>query len=409
MNTIPSLPPTSKETSSTFAEAFAEIAATVADLCEENARLQERLDKLEAQQSSHPPPQTNYDAADDAAQSFPGGEHLEDRAENIADGFVALDREWRYVDLNDENARFTGRSRAEMLGRSMWELFPHAVDTPFFALCHRVMKNRVAARLEGYEPLRKHWFEASIYPSEAGISIYFRNVDARHHETERRRQVLARLFEVQEQERSRLAHQLQEELGQSLATLKMGLDALPDFPNEGHASPTANRRIVQLQTLTDELAQRVHVLAWAMRPSALDDLSLEAALERLAAQWAEQNNISLDFYAHGFENALLPIELRTTLYRVVQEVLLNAERHAGARRLSLILEYRDDDVSATLEDDGCGFDVGQCLNNHCTGLASMRERVAMAGGTLQIEAEPGCGTTVFVRLRVPRAKVATTL
>jgi len=168
-------------------------------------------------------------------------------------------------------------------------------------------------------------------------------------------------------------------------------------------------RRLKLQTLTDELAQRVHVLAWELRPSALDDLSLEAALERLAAQWAEQNNISLDFYAHGFENALLPIESRTTLYRVVQEVLLNAERHAGARRLSLILEYRDDDVSATLEDDGCGFDVGQCLSNHCTGLAAMRERVAMAGGTLQIEAEPGSGTTVFVRLRVPRAKVATTL
>lgn len=169
-------------------------------------------------------------------------------------------------------------------------------------------------------------------------------------------------------------------------------------------------RRLKLQTLTDELAQRVHVLAWELRPSALDDLSLEAALERLAAQWAEQNNISLDFYAHGFENALLPIESRTTLYRVVQEVLLNAERHAGVRRLSLILEYRGDDVSATLEDDGCGFDVGEFLDDSsCSGLAAMRERVALAGGTLQIEAEPESGTTVFVRLRVPPAKVATTL
>jgi signal transduction histidine kinase len=137
-----------------------------------------------------------------------------------------------------------------------------------------------------------------------------------------------------------------------------------------------------------------------LHPAVLDDLGLEAALRRYTAEWSENNGVPVDFHSDGVEARRLPLQLETTLYRITQEALTNVTRHANAKRVSVLLERRPGHVSLIVEDDGGGFDaVSQAsAAKGRLGLLGMRERVTLAGGTLEIESTPGAGTTVFVRV-----------
>ncbi len=217
------------------------------------------------------------------------------------------------------------------------------------------------------------------------------------------RQIMGRLVAAQEEERHRVSRELHDELGQHLTALQMGLNALPDFDADTMRAPSSNRRIEQLQELTSEMMQRVHQIAWELRPAALDDLGLEAALEHYIDRWKQRcPSVQLDFHARGFERVPpLDAALQTTFFRVIQESLTNVMRHANAQHASVVIERRDHQVIAIIEDNGCGFDVEATLQeNTRLGLLGMRERLELVGGTLTIEAEPGSGTTVFARASV---------
>jgi CheY-like chemotaxis protein len=148
----------------------------------------------------------------------------------------------------------------------------------------------------------------------------------------------------------------------------------------------------------------VHRLAWELRPSVLDDLGLELALRRFITQWSETAGIPVDCRISGLEAARLPFEVETTLYRVVQEALTNAARHASAKRVSVLLELRPEHISLIVEDDGRGFDpetvIGQPDPSGKLGLLGMRERVTLLGGMLEIESKLGIGTTLLCASRV---------
>jgi signal transduction histidine kinase len=125
-------------------------------------------------------------------------------------------------------------------------------------------------------------------------------------------------------------------------------------------------------------------------------------LRRFIVQWSEATGIPVDCRISGFEAARLPFEAETTLYRVVQEALTNAGRHASAQRVSVLLELRPEHISLIVEDDGRGFDpeavIGHPDPSGKLGLLGMRERVTLVGGMLEIESKLGMGTTLFVRL-----------
>jgi len=215
---------------------------------------------------------------------------------------------------------------------------------------------------------------------------------------EARNELLRRLGAAQEQERWRIARELHDQMGQRLSALMLGLKSLSNISSD---QQTEVEQLEHLIDITNQLVEGVHTLAWELRPMVLDDLGLATALRTYLEEWAKRAKIPASFLNTGLDNQRLPADIETTLYRVVQESLTNILKHAHANSVSVILEKRDSNVSLIIEDDGNGFDVPNVwvapLKSRGLGLLGMRERVMLAGGSLNIESTPGVGTTIFVR------------
>jgi PAS domain S-box-containing protein len=206
------------------------------------------------------------------------------------------------------------------------------------------------------------------------------------------------LVGAQEEERRRISRELHDHLGQHLAALILGLQELRESAAEG----VDRSRLLQLQLLANAMASEVHDFALELRPAVLDDLGLYSALEQYAEQWSARHDIPVEMHAAGLAEQRLPPAIEIALYRIAQEGLTNVARHAAAAHVSLIVERTDDGVQLILEDDGRGFPVDAVprdpLGTRRLGLVGMRERAALAGGTLDIESSPGRGTTLFARI-----------
>jgi signal transduction histidine kinase len=225
---------------------------------------------------------------------------------------------------------------------------------------------------------------------------------AEHRKAEAARtQLLGRLVTAQEEERRRISRELHDHLGQYLATMMLCLKTLrPTAFGEA-----ARDGLQRLEELTGDLVEEVHHLAWELRPAALDDLGLQAALHNYAEKWSERSGVAVDFHGGGLERQRLPPEVETTVYRVAQEALTNVLKHAAARHVSVIAERRREHVLVIVEDDGQGFDAEAAARTPAAGrglgLLGMRERVALVGGALDIDSVSGGGTTVRARIPVP--------
>jgi signal transduction histidine kinase len=200
-----------------------------------------------------------------------------------------------------------------------------------------------------------------------------------------------RVIEAQELERKRLARELHDETGQALTSILLGLKPLEDALNGEARAKVGSLRELVVSTLQD-----VRRLAVELRPTALDDFGLAAALERLVGGLREHGGLDVDFDARLGDERLAP-EVETALYRIVQEALTNVVKHAGARHVGVVLTRRDGAVVAMVEDDGRGFDTASARAEGL-GLVGMRERAALVGGTLQIESGEGGGTTVVAQV-----------
>ena len=163
---------------------------------------------------------------------------------------------------------------------------------------------------------------------------------------------------------------------------------------------------VKLQEAIHQLGSETHRIALELRPTALDDLGLHSALLNYVEEWSERSRVEVDFQTAGLELRRLDPELETALYRIVQEALTNVVRHAHARHVGVVLECRQDLLVVIVEDDGEGFDVESVLASASLarkmGLMGMRERVALVGGTMEIESGAGQGTTLLVRVPLVR-------
>jgi len=206
------------------------------------------------------------------------------------------------------------------------------------------------------------------------------------------RDALRRAVQAQEVERRRLARELHDETGQALTSILLGLGAVEraETTDEAHAAAA------ELRTLVVETLQDVRRLAVELRPSALDDFGLEPALRRLGQSVREAGGLDVQVETMLGGERLAP-DVETAVYRIVQEALTNVIKHANAARASIVVTRKPDGVLVMIEDDGRGFDPAASRDGGL-GLLGMRERVELLDGTLQVEAEPGQGTTLIVTL-----------
>jgi signal transduction histidine kinase len=206
-----------------------------------------------------------------------------------------------------------------------------------------------------------------------------------------------RLLNVQETERRHIAHELHDEIGQSLTALKINLQALqraqPGAPPARHLEESIG--IVELTI------DQVRNLALDLRPAMLDELGLVPALRWYLDRQRQRAGLLIDFVAEPPE-LRLPSELATVCFRVVQEALTNVIRHAHARSVQVELRQGDAGLLLLIRDDGVGFDVAAALeratHGASLGLLGLQERVLLIGGQVTIESTPAAGATITARL-----------
>jgi signal transduction histidine kinase len=155
-----------------------------------------------------------------------------------------------------------------------------------------------------------------------------------------------------------------------------------------------------LEADTQQLDQDINLLVWELRPTSLEDLSLQVALTKYTHNWSKHFGVHVELHARGVEKDPLPPEIVTTLYRIAQEALSNIAKHALATKVDVILECQSDNISLIIEDNGLGFEPDKISErgNPGFGLTGMRERAALVGGIVEIESRLGGGVTVIVRI-----------
>jgi signal transduction histidine kinase len=208
------------------------------------------------------------------------------------------------------------------------------------------------------------------------------------------RDTVRRVIDAQELERRRLARELHDETGQALTSILLGLKAI----RASSTDEEGERAEAELRELVVQALQDVRSLAVELRPTALDDFGLVPALERLVETFAERSGIAAAVRANLGEDRL-PAETETALYRLVQEALTNVVKHAAAATVNIVLTRRGGGVSAVIEDDGRGFSEDE-VRSDALGLVGMRERIALLGGTLEVESAPSKGAALLAYLPI---------
>ncbi|HRI38593.1 MAG TPA: PAS domain-containing sensor histidine kinase [Nitrospira sp.] len=213
------------------------------------------------------------------------------------------------------------------------------------------------------------------------------------------RDLSGRLMQVQEDERSRLARDLHDEIGQLLTALKIDLQAV----QHGASGQLPDGALTDSLGLVDRLLTQVRTLALDLRPSILDDLGLVPALRWYANRQAQRNAWILHLTIDGGVGRI-PTIIEVTCFRVVQEALTNIAKYASAKTIGLTLRRLTQEVILIIHDDGVGFDVAaarqRARDGESMGLFGMEERVRLAGGHLSILSETGRGTSLELHFPV---------
>ncbi len=229
------------------------------------------------------------------------------------------------------------------------------------------------------------------------VGTHFDLTERKRAEAERaRRELLARLVFAQEDERRRIAREMHDQFGEHLTALALRIRLLKDACGD-RADWRAH--VESIEGIAQRLDHDVDQLVWHLRPTALDDLGLRAALGNYVQDWSARVGIPARLHTSGLLDDRLAADVETALYRIAQEALTNVAKHASAANVEVILERRADHVVLIIEDDGAGFEpASRETATEGFGLLGMRERAALVGATLEIESSAGNGTAIFVRM-----------
>ncbi len=195
-------------------------------------------------------------------------------------------------------------------------------------------------------------------------------------------------------DRAAIARELHDEFGQYLIMMDLELSAIS--AQEG-LSPALVERLNKMRAMNAEAQKDMADMAWQMRPGSLQGLDLKTASEQLIAEWSCRVEMSFDVHVSLGPQKLSEL-VEITLYRALQEAVANAVKHANAARIGVILRTVSHEAVLIVEDDGSGFTSGENADagSFSLGLLGIRERLALVGGTLEIESTPGRGTTLLI-------------
>jgi PAS domain S-box-containing protein len=341
--------------------------------------------------------------------------------ENLPQNVYRKDRAGRFTFVN---ARFCGLLRKrpeEVLGKTDADFFPPELAEKYRQDDRQVLEHgQLFEAVEEYRPPGSEllWVQVVKTPLRdargaiVGTQGIFWDIPARKRAEEElgrsqqragdleevRARLLNRVFTAQEEERSRLARELHDGLGQSLSALLAGLQKV-----QGAASwNEAQVRTAELRQLAATIAAEGRRLARGLRPAVLDDFGLGAALKQLGTDHTRADGPKVEVETPILAIMRLSAEVETALYRIAQEAISNALRHAAPRTIRIRVCCSPDGTEMTIQDDGKGFDPDELARQPekavCLGLSGMRERTRLLGGTCRVTSRPGEGTTVTIAI-----------
>jgi len=208
------------------------------------------------------------------------------------------------------------------------------------------------------------------------------------------RELSEHLLNIRETERTNIAREIHDELGQQLTILKMDLSWLNQKLKECNDASVLQKTGDALMVL-NETIRSVRRIATELRPSMLDDLGLIEAMEWQSKEFEKRSGIRIIFES-GVSHLPVNNDVATSLFRIYQEALTNIVRHAHAKTVFSKLQLKHEQVILTIADDGAGFDMQMLAIKKTLGLLGMKERTLMMGGRFEINSQPGKGTTIIV-------------
>jgi PAS domain S-box-containing protein len=328
-------------------------------------------------------------------------------------GWIIDPESFAFLAVNNAAVQHYGYSGEEFLGMTTLDL--HAPgEAARFILAVTAGRNEVVTRTGPWTHRLKDGtlIEAATFSqlinfgSRPARLILAEDVTERHRnekklrESEQQlRELAGRLQDVREEERTRVARHLHDELGQALTALKMNsawvLARLPDV------QPNVTQMIQASMDLVDETIVTVRRLSTELRPGILD-LGLSAAIEWQAEEFQARSDAAciVDIYT---DMDLLDAKSATEVFRIFQEILTNIARHSGATQVDVSLRREADELVLEIHDNGKGITDGEINSRHALGVLGMRERAALIQGAVFFTGGPGRGTTVQVRVPVDPA------
>ena len=330
----------------------------------------------------------------------------EERFRLMADTTPALiwmcDREGTVIYLNDRRINFTGRDLATGLGDT-WSAFIHPDDLESVEAANQRALQLQTEYAKEYRLRRRdgvfRWMLDIAAPRVngdgsfagfVGSAVDITDQKIAHEALER---IGGKLIEAQEEERSRIARELHDDICQRLALLSMELEQL----NRGSNSSAGSSKIEEIRRHCAQIAGDVQALSHKLHSSKLEYLGLAPAIRSFCREFSQQHDVSVHF-ADEDVPGFLPRDISLSLFRVTQEALQNALKHSGVRRFSVSLRGLANEIQLEVGDLGAGFDVERAKLERGLGLVSMQERAHLVHGSFTIESAVSGGTTILVRV-----------
>jgi PAS domain S-box-containing protein len=335
--------------------------------------------------------------------------------DSAMDAIITVDEAQNVVQFNRAAERLFECARGEALGAPLERFLPQR-----YRAAHRGHVDKfgttgtTSRRMGDMTTLWALRADGSEFPIEASISqatdgerryytVILRDITRRkqfEEELQRSqrelRELSARVLEAREDEKTHIARELHDELGQMLTALKMDLSELR------RGLPAGDDRLAGMAGAMDALLDRTvsatRRISADLRPLMLDDLGLADAADWLVQEFAKRSGVTCDVRLPAPEALQgTPKAVATALYRALQESLTNIARHSGARKAWILIAVQDDEIRMEIEDDGRGIAAADLAKVRSLGLKGMRERFTFIGGALEIDAAPRGGTRLRIR------------
>jgi PAS domain S-box-containing protein len=335
---------------------------------------------------------------------------------------VMRDFKGRYLFANEAWERLQSRTRQDWEGKTIAEVWPSHVAPQFYESDLQVITQGKPVQTIEEIPQEDgiHNWLVTKFPipdqdgrpaliGEVGLDITPRRraEEALRESEQRLRFLTSQLLSAQERERKRISMELHDELGQSLAVLKLQIRAIER--GLGDDQQDLREECMELLLYLDGVIDDIRRLSRDLSPAILEDLGLQSALKYLINAVSKHYTVSQAFEVEDLDR-LFPAEAQIIIYRIFQECLTNISKHAGATEVAVAVKEHNGLISLMIEDNGAGFDPALVLARRAAGgglgLPALNERARMLGGTLEILSQPGAGTRMTCVIPIDQGRKA---